>query len=584
MNQRTKIILGLLLFLSFRAIAQNDKKKPPVSVGGDMGVWYEGYGLDKSPESPTPDFYRARKPWNMLRYSFNPIFNFGKVSIPFNFNFGSLQNNFTTPATGGSQSLWQTLTNPANNFGISPKIGTTEILLGTQTLKYSDLSTGDLGVFGYGVNLSPGKFRLRLFQGISQRPVNYIAPTIGPPADPGVVGSYQRNQWMAQFGLAKEGSYFAGFNIVRSSDQVSSVSSPPLTPTDPQQNVVISFLTDATTSNGWTYHMELGQSFFTRDLNAPLSTFAVKDFQPFLNAHTSTGKDNAIRLGISKKGKDWEAGAKVNYYGAGYYTSGYPFMNNDKIEYLGNTRFNAWKSKINVVASLGDRLGNLSHTGGTGTTSQLIANVNALTQFSEKFSLNVNFNNFGFNSSDVTGYKSVSNELSINPAYTWTSTTMSQLLSATYTRSKYDETTIVPAITTHNDTQTALLLYVPTFFNKNISPDFSLMWFRNTSPSVNLTLLSATGNMSWKTSPKFSLKGQVQYDLSTTAPFTADKNLLVTGGFDWLLYPKLKWQLTLTANIYRYGSDLLGSSLTPLYTGIPGYLESNVRTGLQYRF
>ncbi|MES2276361.1 MAG: hypothetical protein V4592_10085 [Bacteroidota bacterium] len=584
MNQYAKLITGLLLLLSLHAAAQDDKRKPPVTVGGDMGVWYEGYGLDKSPEQPVPDFYRPRKPWNMLRYSFNPIFNIGKWSIPFNFNFSSSQNNFTTPSGGGSQSLWQFLTNPANNFGISPKIGTTEILLGTQTLKYSDLSTGDVGVFGYGVNLSPGKFRLRLFQGVSQRPVNYEAPTIGPPANPGVIGAYQRNQWMAQFGLAKEGTYFAGFNIVRSSDQISSVSSPPLTPIDPQQNVVISFLTDAITANGWNYHLELGQSFFTRDLNTPLSTIPVKDFQPFLNSRTSTGKDNAVMLGISKKGKDWEAGAKVNYYGAGYYTAGYPFMNNDKIEYLGNTHFNTWKKKINIVASLGDRLGNLSHTSGTGTTSQLIANINAYTQFTDKFSLNLNFNNFGFNSSDITGYKSVSNELSINPAYTWTSATMSQLLSATYTRSKYDETTIIPATTTHNDTQTALLLYVPTFFNKSISPDFSLMWFRNTAPLVDLTLLSATGGMTWKTGKKISLKGQLQYDLSTTNPFTADKNLLVTGGFDWALYKKLKWQLTVTANVYSYGSALPGSSLAPVYIGDPRYLESNLRTGLQYRF
>lgn len=554
-----------------------------ISVTGTMGITYEGYGLNKNPGNSIPDFYSPRRPWNLMRYSFNPTFTVGKWSIPFNFNFSPGQNNFTTPSTLGTQSIWQFLTNPANSFGISPKIGTTEILLGTQYLKYSDLSTGDLGVFGYGINLSPGKFRIKLFKGVSQSPVNYIAPTL-IPLSAGVAGAYQRNQWMAQFGLEKEGKYFAGFNLVKSIDKTSSVSSPPLTPVDPQENMVVSFLAKATTNNGWNYHVELGQSFHTRNLYAPLSITPVEDFKPFLNSHLSTDKDNAVMLGIAKKGKDWEVGVKFNYYGAGYYTAGYPFMNNDKMEFLANTHFNAWKKKMNVVASIGERIGNLSLTAGPQTTKQLIANVNVFTQFTDKFSMNVSFNNFGFNASDLSGYKSVSNELSINPVYTWTNTTMNHLLSGTYTQSKYDETTIIPPGTTHNNTQTVLILYVPTFFNKKISPDFSLMWFNNVSSSFKLTLLSATSGMSWKAGKKINLKGQLQFNISTTDPFTANKNLLATSGFDWSIHKKLSWQLSMTANVYRYGTELPGSSLTPVYAGNPDYLESTLRTGLQYKF
>lgn len=289
-------------------------------------------------------------------------------------------------------------------------------------------------------------------------------------------------------------------------------------------------------------------------------------------------------LGIDKKGKDWELGGKFNYYGAGYFTAGYPFMTNDRIEYLANTRFNAWKKKINVVASGGDRLGNLSHLSGPRTTNQLIANVNVFTQFTDKFSLNVGYNNFGYNSSDLSGYKSVSNELSINPVYTWSNTKMSNMLSLSYTLSKYDERTITPSTLTNNNTQTALLLYVPTVFDSKINPDFSVMWFKNTTTAFKLNLLSATGGVSWRMNQKFSLKGQLQYSLSTTSPFTADKNLLATGSFDWSIYKKLTWQLALTGNMYHYGSDLPGSSLTPLYAGNPQYFESTIRTGLQYRF
>lgn len=578
MNHLTKISAVLIIFMAFQANAQEKKKF--FSLSGDMGIWYEGYGLDKTPGSPVPDFYKARRPWNLFRYSFNPIFNIGKWEIPVNFNVSPMQNNFITSASGGKQSIWQFLTNPANNFGIRPKIGSTEILLGTQYLKYSDLSTGDIGIFGYGVNLSPGIFRIKLFNGVSQSPVNYVAPTISQPN--GVAGAYQRDQLMAQLGLGKEGKFFAGFNIVKSIDKRSSVTSPPLFPIAPHENMVVSFLANVITDKGWKYNIELGQSFFTRDLNTPLSLTPVEDFKPFIDSHTSTGKDNALMLGIVKKGKDWEIGTKFNYYGAGYYTAGYQFMNNDRMEYLLNTRFNAWKKKMNVIASIGERFGNLSRTAGPDLSKQIIANVNVFTQFNDKFSLNTSFNNFGFNTPGISGYKSVSNELSINPAYTWSNSTMSHLISGTYTWSTYDETIL--NVTTQNNTHTALILYVPTFFNKKISPDFSIMWFRNMAPSINLTLLTATSGMSWKWSKKINLKGQLQYNLSTMAPFTANKNLLATGGFDWGIFKKLTWQLSMTANVYHYGSELPGSSLTPSYPGNPGYLESTLRTGLQYKF
>lgn len=573
---------GLFLCLCF-FIAQAQEKKPVVKLQGDMGIWYEGYGLDKSPDAPSPDFYPARRPWNLLRYTFNPTLTVGKWNIPLNVSLSSLQNNFATAITGKKQTLWQYVTNPANNLGVRPKIGTTEILLGTQNLQYSDLSTGDLGVFGYGVNLSPGKFRLKVFNGVSQRPVDYLSPIQFPPN--GVTGAYQRNQWMAQLGMEKEEQYFAGFNFVKSSDARSSVSAAPLPPIAPQENMVVTFLAKATTANGWKYHLELGQSFFTRDLNTPFSTVITENFQPFMKAHTSSNKDHAVMAELAKKGSDWEAGLRFNYFGAGYYTAGYPFMQTDRAEYLANLRFNIFKKKTNVTARIGQRFGNLSRIAGPELTRQLIANINTFTQFNDHLSLTASFNNYGFNAVSISGYKNVSNEIQFNPAYMWSTPKVSHLLSASYTYSKYDETVLLPPLTTtKNNTQTALLLYVPTFLAKKVSPDFNLMWFHNKATPIDLTLWSASGGLNWKPNEKISYKGQLQYSLNTVKPNTANKNLMATGGYDWNLYKKLTWQFTATVNLYRYGTELPGNTLSPPYMGIPQYFETTVRTGLNYRF
>ncbi|QKJ30602.1 hypothetical protein HQ865_12820 [Mucilaginibacter mali] len=564
-------------------VQAQDKGKPKFSISGDMGVWYESYNLNRWPGQSLPVFYQPRKPWNMLRYNFSPVFSFGKWTVPFNFNFTALQNNFITPVTSGKQSLWQFITNPANNFGVSPKFGTTEILLGTQYIHYSDLSTGDLGTFGYGVNLSPGKFRFKFFQGVSQRPVNYIAPTIIPP-DPGVPGAYQRNHWMAQLGLEENEKYFVGFNFSKAKDDIGSVTSAPQLPVTPQDNMVVTFLAKANTKNGWNVQLELGQSFHTRDLNTPLSLSPVEDFKPFIESHTSTVKNNAIVFALAKKKDDWEAGIKFNYYGSGYYTAGYPFLANDRMDYLANTRFSIINKNVNIVASAGQRLGNLSNSSGTGVNRQFIANVNVSAQVSEHFSLNSSFNNLGYNAADASGYRSVSNEFSINPVYNWSTASMSHMISGTYTRSQYDETTIIPPGTTRNNTQTALLQYVPTFFKGKLSPDISLMWFKNIAPPVDLTLMNATASLGWKAGKKFNVKSQLQYNLTTTAPFTANKNVLLSGGFDWELYKRLTWQILLTGNLYHYGTELPGNTLTPPYAGLPRYLESTVRSSLNYRF
>ena len=163
---------------------------------------------------------------------------------------------------------------------------------------------------------------------------------------------------------------------------------------------------------------------------------------------------------------------------------------------------------------------------------------------------------------------------------------MNHLISGTYTWSKYDETVLPGPVVTHNNTQTALLLYVPSFFNKSVSPDFSVMWFKNHSaPSLtDIELFNISSGLAWKMNKKLNLKGQLQYTITTVAPFTADKNVLATSGFDWKLTKKITWQYSMTANLFRFGSSLPGASLTPPYAGMPAYMESTLRTSLQYKF
>jgi hypothetical protein len=565
-------------------------KKHPVSISGTAGISYEGYGLTTNPGGYS--FYTPRRPWNLVRFNFSPTITVGKFKLPFNFNFSPMRNNFgSTPFTFGSlpgfpkQTIGQWLTNPINNLGINPSYKWAELQLGTQYLKYSDLSTGDIGAFGYGFSLKPGKFRLKFFNGVSQRAFQSYTGAGTPPE---FGGTYKRTVTMAQIGLEKEGVYFAGFNIVQSKDHKGSITNPLSIPTytvdtdKPQENFIVSFNTKFSTTKGWYGQTELATTLSTRNAALPGPGTLVKDFKPFLNTNNTSYRDHALQAGFGKKGKDWDVGASMKWLGAGYNTMGYPFVQNDRMEYTINTKFTAFKKKTNVVASIGQRFGNWSTS---SRTKQIIANVNAFTQFDDHFSVNANYNNFGFNTPALLGgIKNVGNDLGINPTYTWTTTKMTNLLSLNYNWSKYTEVILLPlASTTTNNTHTAMLLYAPVFFNKpNLSPDFSVMYFSNHSSILtDIKIISLSSSLGWNLPEKnINLRGQLQFNTTTINSFTPSKNLTATLVADWKITKKLTWNTSMTANGNKYGDELTPQ---PALLGAT-YLESTLRTGLQYRF
>jgi len=528
----------LLLVASFQLNAQTEK--PKFSISGTAGVTYDYYGLTTDPKTPT--FYSARRPWHLVRFSFQPTMSFGDFKLPFNINFSPMRNNFGSPPFGfGSlpgfpkQTFKQWLTNPMNSIGINPSYKWAELQLGTQYLKYSDLSTGDIGAFGYGFSLKPGKFRFKFFRGVSQQA---FQPYTGIGTPPSFVGAYKRTITMGQIGLEKEGKYFAGFNIVKGKDDAGSIASPliigPYLTPKPAENLIISFATKFTTAKGWYGQTELATTITSRDNTAAAPSPLVKDLKPFINTNISSYKDHAMQAGFGKKAKDWDIGASMKWLGAGYTTMGYPYVQNDRLEYTVNTRFNAWKKKMNVTASIGQRFGNWSTA---SRTTQIIANTNVFVQFDDRFSVNANYNNFGFNTPSILGgVKNVGNDLGINPTYTWSTSTMAHLLSLTYNWSKYTETNIVPPVFTSNNTHTVLLLYAPSFFNKpDISTDFSAMYFSNKSSlPTKLRIISVTWSLG-KNFPKkkINLRGQLMYTNTTINPYTASNNIMATLGIDW---------------------------------------------------
>ena len=560
------LIAGLLP-VTEKCIGQ--EKKPLFSATGTMGVSYEGYGLSRSPSGWTG--YLPRKPWNQVRFNFTPTFNFGKnFSLPVNLNFAAIPTNFAGPYAGiKKQNFGQFITNPMNNFGMNPKYKWAELLLGTQYLKYSDLSTGDIGIFGAGVDLRPKTYRIKFFSGISQQGIDYLA---GPPT---VTGAFKRQNWMFQLGKEKEGKYLLALNIAKGKDEPNSSNPAPLT-VKPQEGLVMSLVGEWYTKSGWYVKSEGARSIFTKDLTTPLDTS--RKGNTLIDAHTSTVRDYAAQGSIGKKSKNLDIGITTKYLGAGFQTTGYPYLQPDRFDYTINTRFNAWKNKINVVASVGQRVNNVSNT--ALKAKQFIGNLNWFTQFNEHWSLNVNYNNFGFQSNsgiNPFGIKNVSNDMGINPTYNRSTSKMNHLVSLSYNYSKYDERDVISGATTSNNTHTVLLNYVPTFLTKDISPDFSVLYFSNSVPGIKTMLTTISCGLSLPVAKKkVRLRGQLQYTIGKLDSFSSNKNFIASCNADVKLSKKLTWATYMILNSFKYGNEIMPNGA--------GYLESTLRTGFQYRF
>ncbi|HVX52378.1 MAG TPA: hypothetical protein VHB48_19625 [Chitinophagaceae bacterium] len=557
--------------------------RPSLNVSGTMGISYEMYGLDLNPAG---NYYTPRRPWNLVRYMFNPTFNFGGVTLPVNINFTPTQTNFATPpslggygsAGAGKQTLWQFLTNPLNNIGIAPKYKWAQALLGTQYLNYSDFSTGDIGLFGYGFALTPGKFRIKFFNGTSQRPISYDAS-----ATPPVIGAYQRNNWMAQLGMEEEGKYSLSLNFTKGKDIINSVNPAPTAISGilPQEGFTASFVIKTVIAKDYYFNTEFAHSIYTLDETQPASSLGAKGLEPFITARTTTKADNAIQASFGRKSKNLDIGFTSKYIGAGFQTAGYPFMQPDRLDYTLNTRISALQNNMNITASAGQRVNNLSSN--TLKSKQFIANINWFVQFSSHFNINANYNNFGFQTSGIGGLRNVSNDISINPSFNWSTSKMLNLITVTYTFSKYEEQQNFPPFAiTNNTTHTAVLTYVPTFFSKQYTMDFTLMYFHNKVPLVLpnylvTALYSATGNINVPMAKrKFILKGQVMYTYNEVNGSSEGNNVICTAGADWNITKKLTWNLSATGNLFKYSAAFI-----PPYAR---YIESTLKTSLMYRF
>jgi hypothetical protein len=155
------------------------------------------------------------------------------------------------------------------------------------------------------------------------------------------------------------------------------------------------------------------------------------------------------------------------------------------------------------------------------------------------------------------------------------------MLSFSYNLSKYDERDVTTGATTTNNTHILMLSYVPVYFNTELAPDFSVLYFNNTMPGVKYSLLTFSSSVSTPAfKKKMQLRAQLQYTLGKINSYSSNKNLVASVNMDHKLTKNLVWNVFMGTNSFKYGNELA----PPASLEGAAYIETNYRTGLQYKF
>lgn len=550
-----------------------------VTLSGSAGISTDLYSFSN------PDgAQQGRRPASLTRLFLSPTLSFGEwFSLPLNLVLTLPETNTTTPAIS-APSLTEMFANPINQLGItltSEKLGGSRIHLGTHTPKYSELSGGDLQLFGAGVDARLGKVQTAFSAGVVQR-------AIATDTARGVSGRFRRDMYMARVGLGTTDAGKIGLNVVYAADDRTSLRTDvvrviPARPleTDPsvqvppdtvrlqaQQGAVITIDGSTEFMPGVTFKSEAAVSAFTPDLRDEQksigegSTFfdrAMSSFSTLFSPRISTWADVSGTASVIIRQQAWGLTLSALYMGPGFMPLGYPFMQTDRIDLMVSPSLQVFDGDLTINGSVGQRVNNLSETKGEALT-QLIANGSVNAQFSDAFSVSVSYANFGIRSNtvfDTLKIENVSQSFSIDPSIMIEGSGAMHSVNGSVAFDTFEDFNVVTGAESSNDTRSATLTYSAMLTDMPLTLGAMGTYVENALFSAALIVRTVGLNASYRllagaltTSLSYTLAG------SSFGSNPTDTQSFLKASARWAIAKNISLVASLSNNMFAYGRFL----------------------------
>lgn len=548
--------------------AQNsDSTESWFSITGSATATMDLYDFTSDPSGSQA----GRRPASLSRLLFSPVLKFGSFSLPLQLMLTSPETNVTTPIIS-NPTLSQFFQSPANMLGISSlsqNLGWANFSLGAHTPQFSELSGGDQQIFGGGIDLKPGDFRIAASAGIVQRGV-------ASDLTNGIRGAYQKDMYMAKIGYGKEDSSNVALNLVYSKDNRSSIAnniisilpsrtidgdSVTIIPADTvrlraEEGMIASINSKIIITEGIDFKLEGAVSNFTRDMSSPLQDVEGNPFTAFMSSRSSTRTDIAGTTEIGIRMANWGVRLTGLYMGAGFVPIGNPFQQSDRIDVKVSPYLRLFNGDLSINGSIGNRINNLSETKGE-TLNQLIASANIAANITEEFSINGSYSNFGVrnnNRNDTLRIENVASAFSIDPSYTIVGESLVHVINAGFSKDQFEDFNVFTGALSSNNTTTYLGSYMVSIKEMGLTIGTSGSYMENALPTGAVIIRSIGLNASMSLLER-TLFPTASFSVgSSSLGGTTDSQSFIKAGLRWVAAKWITFGANYGNNNFEYGN------------------------------
>lgn len=468
------------------------------------------------------------------------------------------------PFTAYISSLNSGYQQPFNQFGVSPRIGKwLRLHGGYYSARMTDLTLGDVRLFGGGAELTPSPFLAAAYYGRSQE-------ARSPVTAANFHGTYARTLMGGRVGFGAEGTPTVTLNVLRAMDDSNSIVRDSLSPAA-MENLVGSIAISAPlVERVLSINLEFAGSVFTNDVQAP--SFDTVNVAPDLyNVRVTSQTDYAGKLAVTiNPWTEFNLQLQGQWIGPGFVSLGYQQMVNDILDLTATPSFNLLDGRLSARFQIGTRTNNLRNTR-VSPTSRTIGSGNVTAQITDGLGIDLQYSNFGMRSlhqNDTIRLQNITQLWSVTPRYNFTAFDANHLVTVSASFQDVDDKNIFQAKYTNNTSQaftgvyslvfpSSLSLTTTAFSNKVTSETFSSEMF-NVSETASYAFFDRLLNTS------------VTLGFSTITAFTSNTQLL--------------GRLSATVNFNQYGSlTLQVMTNNYAYTGLGAPpARSELQGGLQY--
>ncbi|MBI4548773.1 MAG: hypothetical protein HY707_12385 [Ignavibacteriae bacterium] len=533
-------ILAASVILEDFAFSQSE----PFKINGQLSI---------STESYSSNGIQARRTKSLIRTNFrSTITLWDKVTIPIDILLFS---------------KGQPFSQPFNLYSMSPQLfGWLTLHGGYLSTRLSDLTFGDTRFLGGGFDARPGKFRLSVFSGQSQR-------AVATDTANGTRGKYRRMLIGGKLGYGTDDGFFIDLNFLRAADDSNSLNNAPID-VAPKENAVVSLafglpLVDKKLKCSG----EVSLAALTNDLRAEETDAVGGMLRSIFTPHSSSQIDGAARLTVNViSSQTFAVGLNARWIGPGYVSLGYAQLPNDVLDATLSPALRLFDNKLSLKSSFGLRYNNLRNNR-LATTRRIIGSVSTTIQPTPMFGADLQYSNYGMRSrpkNDTLSVDNLTQSLSISPRYTLDSFGGTSTLMATLYVQGFSDNNRMRSGNNDNTTKslmTAWSLVLPS----TLMLTTTIAYTSSETPTVTTTIKNFSETVGYRFfDNKLSTSLTVGYNLITT--YSSDNQL---NGRVNASYRIERWgtiSMNLFANSYAYRE----SSQATSFNELQGILTYNV--------